>query len=495
MHMSRQQKKLLNPHAMRCELYNDGHWCFVYDAENLDLIRELGGYEAMTGEAVSVDAECRLERLADRGLSVAWELGGDDAVVVDVLVDKVLSSGQKQKTQWLEPQYAYLNVPSGRLRIETLNSLAFSPDAPTDAGCEIKIPPGQYDMILHRVNWPLMDADMEGRPELPTEFLVLRTIKKKGPIRKTAHLTYSEALGDDGAWLMEGKLEGSLFSGMTRACVTDTTSVYINLRGSHAEQMDLSFGKTVKLTAGQTTVSVPFIACMSILGIAHYFGRDWRAAHFFPGAPFAGLSLLDGSPPWLLKVEKSGLPVDTKVTARVGKPWCELPDINMDTCQTRKGAITCTVAWVLPSCILLNATWDHILKAKIQFGDVLELRMGTVSRTTYLHCNPKAFLAETREQILTAARPERVELKKKIETVQADDKIPDVYTVLSELQAQLDALVPEPEELDSVPLLLEFVEIYISPERQMLILSPFVCSRHGLELKQGDRLELVLSNV
>ncbi|NWH05752.1 hypothetical protein [Desulfobacter latus] len=308
--MVRQQKKLLNPHAMRCEPYNDGHWCFVYDAENLDSIRELGGYEAMIGEVVGVDAECWLERLTDRGLAVAWELGGDDAVVVDVLVEKVLNSGQKQKVQWLEPQYAYLNVPSGRLRIETLNSLAFSPDAPTDPGCEIKIPPGQYDMILHRVNWPLMDEDMEERPEVPTEFLVLRTIKKKGPIRKTARLTYSEALGDDGAWL----------------------------------------------------------------------------------------------------------------------------------------------------------------KAKIQFGDVLELRMGTVSRTTYLHCNPKAFLAEAREQILSSARPGRAELKKKIEAVQDGDNIPDVYTELSELRAQLDALVPEPKELDAVPLLLKYVEISISPERQILLI-------------------------
>jgi hypothetical protein len=493
--MSRQQKKLLNPHAMRCELYNDGHWCFVYDAENLDLIRELGGYEAMTGEAVGVDAKCRLERLADRGLSVAWELGGDDAVVVDVLVDKVLSSGQKQKAQWLEPQHAYLSVPSGRLRIETLNSLAFSYDAPTDPGCEIRILPGQYDMILHRVNWPLMDEDMEDRPEMPTEFLVLRTIKKKGPIRKTARLTYSEALGDDGAWLMEGKLEGSLFSGMTRACVTDTSSVYINLRESHAEQMDLRFGKTVELTADQRTVSVPFIACMSLRGIAHYFGADWRAAHILPGAPFAGLAPLDGSPPWLLKVAESGLPADAQVSVRIGKPWCELPDINMDTCRTSRGAITCTVAWVLPRCILLNATWDHILKAKIQFGDVLELRLGTISRTTYLYCNPKAFLEEARDQILSSARPERAELKKKIEAVQDGDKIPDVYTVLSELQAQLDALVPEPEELDAVPLLLKYVEISISPERQMLILSPFVCDRHGLKIKPGNRLELVVSKV
>jgi hypothetical protein len=493
--MSRQQKRLLNSYAIRCEVYNDGHWCFVYDAENLDLIRELGGYGAMIGEAVGVDVESRLERLADRGLAVAWELGGDDAVVVDVLVDKVLSSKQKQKAQWLEPQYAYLNVPSGRLRIETLNSLAFNPDGHEDPGCEINIPPGQYDMILHRVNWPLMDEDMEVRPEVPTEFLVLRTIKNKGPFRKTARLTYSEALGEDGAWLMEGELEGSLFTGMTRACVTDTSSVYINLRGSHAEQMDLKFGKTVELTAGQTTVSVPFIACMSLRGIAQYFGSDWRTAHIPQGAPYAGLSPLDGSPPWLLKVVESELPVDTKVIARVGKPWCELPEINTDSCRTSRGSITCTVAWVLPRCILLNATWDHILKAKIQFGDVLELRMGTVSRTTYLHCNPKAFLAEAREQILTAARPERAELKKKIEAVQADNKIPDVYTALSELQAQLDALVPEPEELDAVPLLLKYVEISINPESKMLILSPFVCDRHGLKIKQGDRLELVVSNV
>ena len=493
--MVRQQKKLLNPHAMRCEPYNDGYWCFVYDAQHLDSIRELGGYEAMIGEAVGMDAECRLERLTDRGLAVAWELGGDDAVVVDVLVDKVLSSRQKQKVQWLEPQYSYLNAPSGRLRIETLNSLAFSPDQPTDPGCEIKIPPGQYDMILHRVNWPLMDENMEERPEVPTEFLVLRTIKKKSPIRKTARLTYSEALGDDGAWLMEGKLEGSLFSGRTRACVTDTSSVYINLRGSHAEQMDLRFGKTVELTTGQTTVSAPFIACMSLRGIAQNFGPDWRTAHILLGAPYAGLAPLGGSPPWLLRVEESGLRADAEVTVRIGKPWCEPPEINMDTCRTSRGALTCTVAWVLPRCILLNATWDHILKAKIQFGDVLELRMGTVSRTTYLHCNPKAFLAEAREQILSSARPGRAELKKKIEAVQDGDNIPDVYTELSELRAQLDALVPEPEELDAVPLLLKYVEISISPERQMLILSPFVCDRHGLKLKQGDRLELVVSNV
>ena len=493
--MKRQKKKLLNPNAIRCEPYNDGHWCFVYDAAHLESIRELGGYAAMTGEAAGLDAERRIARLAERGLAVAWELGGDDPVVVDVLVGKNLSSAQKQKARWLEPQHSYINAPSGCLRIETLNSLPFSPDDPADPGCEIEAPPGRYDLTLHRVHWDLMDESMEDRPELPTEVLVLKPVKKKGPARKAACLFYAEAFGEDGAWLMQGRLEGSVFFGAARSGAADKTSVYVNLRGSHAERMGLRFGGTLELSAGQTTVSAPFIACMSLRGISRYFGADWRARHIPPGAPVAGLAPLHGSPPWLLKVSESGLPADADVAVKPGTPWCDAPDFHLEDCRTARGAVSCTVAWALPGCIFLNAAWDHILKAKIQFGDVLELQMGTVSRTTYLHCNPKKFLGEARERILTAACPERAELRQRIEDVQDDHESPDSYSLLRELQKQLDALTPKPEELESVPLLLQSVEISINPERRLLVLTPFVCDRHALEIKPGDRVELAVSGM
>src|SRR5262249_33926532 len=62
-------------------------------------------------------------------------------------------------------QRGRLDLPTGRLRIETYTGLSLGPDEAEDEGAEVKVPPGSYDVTLSQAKeaktddpdaWPLL---------------------------------------------------------------------------------------------------------------------------------------------------------------------------------------------------------------------------------------------------------------------------------------------------------------------------------------------------
>jgi hypothetical protein len=176
--------KLLHPRARRCEPYSDGPWFFAYDARHVERLRALGAYQALLGQASGAAGERRLEETAREGLALACETA-QDRICVDVLAGKKLGAARKAKAAWLSPQRGWLSVPSGRLRIESLNNVSFGPDEPESEGCEVEVPAGDYDVVVHRVDWELIEVESHGeRPELPTVFMELLPVGRKVPWRR-----------------------------------------------------------------------------------------------------------------------------------------------------------------------------------------------------------------------------------------------------------------------------------------------------------------------
>jgi hypothetical protein len=451
--MKDRKEARLSPHAIRCQPYTDGPWCFAYDPAHVERLNELRAYEALLGFASGVDADHRLEELSDAGLVVAWELPAD-FVVVDVLVGKKLTSGQKAKAEWLDPQASSLSVPSGRLRVETLNSLSFGPDEPTDEGCELKVAPGDYDVLLHRVNWALMDEVRDDRSALPTDVLVLQPAKKK-PRRRAARLSLAEALGEDGAWLVEGTLTDSAFHGTTHAHAYDASIVHVNLRGAHAERMGLRFGHSIRLRAGGVALTVPFTGYLARRGMAAYFGAEWLDKHLREDAPSAGFAPYRGSAPWLLDVERTALPTGVPVTVEVVTPWYEMPDSHLGDHQVEKGDVSGRIVLVSPTCVILNVGWEQLHEARVEYDDVLELTCGDETRRVYLKASSGQRLDERRREILTGRRPEG-------------------------------------KELEPIPLLAESLTHWDDPEIQLLWLAPFVGDQHLFAALPGSRMRLTV---
>jgi hypothetical protein len=402
--VSTRMEKPFIKQAQRCAPYNDGHWCFAYDPSHIPKLDEHKAHDALIGFSAGIDAEKRLKQLGETGLAMAWQLEHDGGAVVDVVVGKKLTSGQKAKAQWLKPQGSYLSVPSGHLRIETLNSLSFGPDEKTDEGCEIEIAPGDYDVTLHRINWDLMDGDMDEMTEIPTEVLVLEPVKPRGPKVKNASLLMVDALGDDGLWLKGGKVEGSVFNGTTRKIDWKPNLIYTNLRGAHAEELSLAFGDTLTITAGDNSLSLPCTGYMTRRGMDWYFGNDWYEEHFMEETPLCSFEPWQASTPWILALENTDLQAEIPFTAQVGEPWFFLEPRDHDF-EIQHGSITGRIVRVSEKVIILNFGWEEMHKAKIKFSDTLEMRCGRESRTVYLKANPREILEKAQEEYGAASGP------------------------------------------------------------------------------------------
>jgi len=128
-------------------LYNSGNEVWLYDDANADAIRASGGLNFLNGSATEP-----FESLTKRGLVVGYALEQDDELEIAVYVGDPLTDAELSVSRWLEPQTAFLRVPSGRLCVEPNDSLRVGAETPTDTGGLVEVPPGDYRMTLYRVD-------------------------------------------------------------------------------------------------------------------------------------------------------------------------------------------------------------------------------------------------------------------------------------------------------------------------------------------------------
>src|SRR5262249_52471095 len=87
------------------------------------------------------------------GAVVAYQLYQDDTEVIEIAVGPPLSAAEMKNLPFTRPQQARLSLPSGRLRIESWNSLAISDDGGGEKGGRLQVLPGDYVLTLHRVDF------------------------------------------------------------------------------------------------------------------------------------------------------------------------------------------------------------------------------------------------------------------------------------------------------------------------------------------------------
>lgn len=128
-------------------LYNSGNEVWLYDDANADAIRASGSLNFLDGSASEP-----FESLTKRGLIVGYSLEQDDELEIAVYVGDPLTDAELSASRWLEPQTAFLRLPSGRLCIEPNDSLRVGAETPTETGGLVEVAPGDYRMTLHRVD-------------------------------------------------------------------------------------------------------------------------------------------------------------------------------------------------------------------------------------------------------------------------------------------------------------------------------------------------------
>jgi hypothetical protein len=158
------------------ELETEGLHVFLLDAH------ARGGLilrEAATG-VVDADPE-RLDGESKRKELVAFELQEDGFTRIEIAVGKPLSAAELKKARWWKPVRARLALESGRLRVETSESLEQSlSQEKTPFAFEVALPRGEYVLTLHRRRY--VDVP-DGTPEdqLPFQVVTLTPVAELEP--------------------------------------------------------------------------------------------------------------------------------------------------------------------------------------------------------------------------------------------------------------------------------------------------------------------------
>ncbi len=233
--------------ATRLDLTTEGLIVVLYDEKRLRELKRGRTLDVLTGEASGADPVDRADRIARQGLLVAYDLAGDGPVAVEIAVGPPLTEAERAAAEisWLAPQQALLSLPSGRLCVETTESLRIGAHPPSATGGSVRVPPGDYVLTLFRTDHR---DDRHGTGDLPLEVVTLTPRPAiERPVRVRAFLSIREALGEreipEAPPPRAGVFRGLCFPGLLHTVVS-------NLDGEAARALGLRFGMRLEVEWG-----------------------------------------------------------------------------------------------------------------------------------------------------------------------------------------------------------------------------------------------------
>ena len=247
---------------------NSGLEVWLYDDASIETIRSAGTPDAGFG-----GMPAGFEDLARQGLVVGYSLQQDDDLHVAVHVGKPFTKKELSVARWLEPQQAFLRLPSGRLCVESNDASRIGPEDPGATGAVVEVPAGDYRLTLHRIDHEALDR--EGLTWDGPEEVILLT-PGGGPEDAANDLLPFQARRDTswvGKYAIRGNTAEALawFSDYWDTCV-------VNLDPAAAATLSLVPGSYLRIevpTAGLTLISA--------------FANSWDEARRF--APPADVAL------------------------------------------------------------------------------------------------------------------------------------------------------------------------------------------------------------
>ncbi|GMV80256.1 MAG: hypothetical protein AMXMBFR7_14400 [Planctomycetota bacterium] len=253
------------------QVTNSGLEVWLYDDANLASIRGAKGSDQGFGGMPP-----GFEAKTQQGQIVGYSLYQDDEVHLAVFVGKPFSEKELSAARWLEPQTAFLRLPSGALCIESNDASRVGPEYRKEHAAEggrVLVPPGDYRLTLYRIDHEALDR--EGLTwEGPQEVVVLTP--GGSPKDAAAELLPFQHRRDT-SWVGRYKIEGRRAEAL--AWFDDYWDTYIlNLDAPALEKLGLKPGGYVRThvpAAGLTLVSS--------------FAASWDDARRLP--PPAGMEL------------------------------------------------------------------------------------------------------------------------------------------------------------------------------------------------------------
>jgi hypothetical protein len=374
--------------ARRIEVYNEGLFIFLYDEARLEELKAAEAAEVVSGGDNVEDGEKRRRALGKAGALVAYQLYQDDPEVVEVAVGPPLSAAERKKLPFVEPQQALLSLPSGKLRIESWNSLAISDDGGGEKGGRLQVPPGDYVLTLHRVDF-WSDADHP-----ISAFITLTPVRDLAPLKKPSPmlpLPDSSDVRRKKSSVTDGAFHGIILEGRDE--------LITNLTPDGIDKLGWRWGERLRVETEGWRKEAVFLGCTTLYYAEMWLGKD-RCAHWpeqvaLHSQPEAG----DSPGSWTLAF----VPFDTKDELPVGPSGCPVtvtavaPPLvpPLDNSLVGKSAIQdgALYGYILAASdrmIALSFSWKTLLRWGYRPDEPLVFTFAGVERMGHARRSPSA---------------------------------------------------------------------------------------------------------
>lgn len=376
--------------AQRAEVYNEGLCVYLHDEGHGERLRKMlssGKYGAADADAHFWDnlsvPEFAAAVVKDR-LALAYELRQDDEVVAEVAVGEPLTDQELSVARWFPPQPAKLHLPTGRLRVDTPNTMPLDPEENEDDGAVIEVPPGDYLVRLYRIDWDEMRKAEIKKYAGPQEFIVLTPAGKGkgGGVKWTSPILEYPEPAASRDWVGAFKIAGRSIE--CQVNFWDFWDWYrLNLDREAVKKAGIKVGSVLRFSVGKQTFDAVFI-------------DDWKKDDFLTQydkekfdkaiadrseVAIGGWNEFDEQTILGFGRYKAAKAVPEKyhetwtaVTAAILDVSFALPEQpGAAAAQVQRGEVRATALALSPTTLVVSATADDLAQAGFKPGDLLQV--------------------------------------------------------------------------------------------------------------------------
>lgn len=225
--------------AIPVHVSNSGLEVWLYDDSQVEALRASHAQERLIGGG-SLD-----------GALVGYSLWQDDGIDAAVIVGKPLTAAELRIARWLEPQTAFLRLPSGKLAVESNDACRIGEGAPGEKGAVVSVPKGDYRVTLYRIDHEALDR--EEREWAGPEQVVVLTPGGTPADDVAGLLPFLQRR--DFSWVRQYTINGRTFDGLV--WFDDSWDTYFaNLDDAAVDALQLKPGQFLRTTVPQAGLTL-----------------------------------------------------------------------------------------------------------------------------------------------------------------------------------------------------------------------------------------------
>ncbi|MFO0940351.1 MAG: hypothetical protein U0930_06240 [Pirellulales bacterium] len=490
--------------SKQIEVYNEGLFIFLYDKANSKWLKENEAADVVAGGDDVVDGVKRRRELGKSGAIAAFELFQDDSQMIEVSVGAPLSAAECKKLPFLKARRAHLKLPSGKLQIESWNSLKIHDEGGGETGGKVTVPAGDYLMTLYQVD--------PAAQQHPITCLITLTPTSELPIPKVVDSFIALPSEKPKTKTTKSKSDSSKPQGKSNEPMASSTSKSwsgmirkhgdswaTDLSPDQIDKLGWRHGARLRLQVGSWKSEAVFLGCTTLYYAQLWLGMKtcatWGKMVRFHSHPVPG----DKPGSWNLGFtafeEKDTIPAEDTpeeiLISEIQPRLSPAPDDSLvGKSEIKDGNLCGFVVAASPEMVVLSFPWKPLSKWGQESDEPLLIELGGQERLCY---NRRGSSIEEVKTTFLESIPEFISLNEKLRKASdayedADWGSPQEEKLKREVQSikQQIAEIKVPGKLQgSIPLSIEELPHCDRRGVTVLTIQPTIGEQHFINVQCG----------